>query len=738
MRSSFLSLFSIFAISGTLLAAIPTFQAGIRLKGGELKSKYCFSVGDWNGDGKKDIVMMSAGGDRAWAHLNEGTDAAPVFGFAERIIVNLSETTPSALSYTTCLQLLDWDNDGDLDWIVCDNNIGVMMVNNSGTRTNYTLSQADIILAGTGYFTAFGADWDKDGKYDLIVYDGVKLTWRKNNNANTQPPAFGAARTFKTAAAASINEAHPFVVDWNNDGLPDLVACGAISGDYTSNPYTVGAKTVRLYLGTLSPDSMTNASIIPNVAGGSRLSVVDWNDDGKKDLLVMDSALAMLRLYKNTGTDASPAFAGTPDTVTGTDFSGIDWGMQAQWLDWNKDGKIDVVIAGAFDGHCSGMEPMAKVYLNVSANATPAFKFGNFLSCGGTPVHWEWNGGAASTVAVRDFNHDGNWDMYMAIWRYSSGAPCDLFYYTGGASTAAALAFASETNCSYAKNGAVAYMNPAAGDLSGDNLEDLVMAQPLAYPYPSAIAYYRNTGASASPAFSDANRTVLMNMDASLDGVSSNPCIYDLDGDGKQDLIMGVGLQNWGGQSDYGVCFYPNTGTVSAPSFSRASSSPLMLASGGRVALPAWPKEPSDPRLEFRVAPVIADCDNDGLADLAAAMDVDHGAFNVWSSELWFFRNSAGTTAEIAMPVLTVNELTVSPNPFQARTKIRLDRASSGDNVEFHITNVAGKLVGGFTADGRDLGNGISWDAQGLSVGIYFLQAKFGKKNYCKRLILVK
>ncbi len=44
--------------------------------------------------------------------------------------------------------------------------------------------------------------------------------------------------------------------------------------------------------------------------GHSTVEVVDWNNDGKKDLLVGQHTNAYIQLYLNVGTDSNPSFDG--------------------------------------------------------------------------------------------------------------------------------------------------------------------------------------------------------------------------------------------------------------------------------------------------------------------------------------------------------------------------------------------------------------------------------------------
>jgi len=81
---------------------------------------------------------------------------------------------------------------------------------------------------------------------------------------------------------------------------------------------------------------------------------------------------------------------------------------------------------------------------------------------------------------------------------------------------------------------------------------------------------------AAAPRFTGPTRIYDGGTPIVVDGGYGAPCIYDWDGDGKKDMVVG--------QFDYGyIRFYRNVGTDAAPSFSGFS---YLSASGSRISLP--------------------------------------------------------------------------------------------------------------------------------------------------------
>ena len=193
------------------------------------------------------------------------------------------------------------------------------------------------------------ADWNEDGLIDLLVGDtNGKISLFQNNGSvgNPQLTAKGFIKANNTDLYVG-NRASPVVVDWNNDGKKDLVV-----GD--DNGY------IRLYLNSGANNDpkftsftyirMNNANII--VSYSASPEVCDLDGDGKKDLLVSDYS-GYVYFYRNSGTDANPIFttqerllAGSNYMKTNSSYARIDV------VDWDEDGDLDI-LAGETDAYVS-------------------------------------------------------------------------------------------------------------------------------------------------------------------------------------------------------------------------------------------------------------------------------------------------------------------------------------------------------------------------------------------------
>jgi hypothetical protein len=163
----------------------------------------------------------------------------------------------------------------------------------------------------------------------------------------------------------------PSKVDWNADGVPDLLV-GEGGGGYPGK--------VRVYPGSGAPDDPEFSDWFYVQVAGADLEdpgggclgifprVVNWDDDGRKDLLV-GTAAGNVIVYRNTGTDAAPAFASGVTVTTGPAASPvpIDVGYRAtpDLVDWDGDGRLDLV-SGAFDGR-------VHIYLNSGSGVDPEY-----------------------------------------------------------------------------------------------------------------------------------------------------------------------------------------------------------------------------------------------------------------------------------------------------------------------------------------------------------------------------
>ncbi len=144
--------------------------------------------------------------------------------------------------------------------------------------------------------------------------------------------------TYDVGASSS-----PYICDWDNDGRKDLLV-----GDDNGYVYLL------INTGTNAAPVFTSAVQIQNGSSaldvGTRASpvVFDWNQDGKKDLLVGET-YGNLHYFENLGTDPVPVFNGstTLEIYDGTEIN-VGYYPRFEIYDWNNDA-INDIVCGYYD-----------------------------------------------------------------------------------------------------------------------------------------------------------------------------------------------------------------------------------------------------------------------------------------------------------------------------------------------------------------------------------------------------
>ncbi|HEU0093826.1 MAG TPA: VCBS repeat-containing protein, partial [Vicinamibacteria bacterium] len=325
---------------------------------------------DWDGDGRLDVLSALDGAVCFFRNVG-ASRAVSEMALADGIPVE-ANGAPIQLDEPR-LDVADIDGDGDLDLFAATEDGRVYLFENVGTRTAPVLSGGRL-LAFYDYMDAKAgvkvADFDGDGLLDFVVGrywershygDQARVSGRLYKNVGTRiSPRFeardasgGAPYTERFQPADALRQNGVRAVDWDEDGRIDLLA-GDSDGFVWFFRNTTGALApifapgVRLLAGG-RPLRVYGEEPDARAAGYARVDVTDWNEDGRKDLVVADGR-GWLWLFLNRGTNAAPVLGeGQRLSANGHPIDGTSRGSVLV-RDWDGDGRKDVIFAMVGEG----------------------------------------------------------------------------------------------------------------------------------------------------------------------------------------------------------------------------------------------------------------------------------------------------------------------------------------------------------------------------------------------------
>ncbi|MFP5226504.1 MAG: beta strand repeat-containing protein [Acidobacteriota bacterium] len=502
------------------------------------------ATGDFNGDGKKDLVLSNGS---ILLGKGDGTFAAAAFTLSLRLGTNAAVGS---------VAVGDFNNDGKLD--VAINIPGgpyISVFNGKGDGT-FTAGPSYANISDSSDLTV--TDLDGDGHLDLISGIGGAGAYGPSVGTHTGlinilmgngDGTFQGAPSFPGAAAplytGSSSPAQALAVgDFNGDGKADilgsaasitggLVAPGGLellsgdgSGQFTASAPIGSSSPTIIVAGDMNGDhkldavfadgspsgGATNLGIalgdgsggfgavtdyaIPNSVPIANIVTGDFTGDGKPDVVVTTSGALTsgpnsIYLFTNNG-DGTLAAPVAIDAPTNTPV-----GLAAG--DLNGDGKLDFVITTASNSSANTTGALL-VYLNQGSGsfAPPAS-----LSPGYNP----------GPVTIGDLNGDGKLDIVVASTDQNYTAGTLSVYLGKGDGTFATPQTLQAPNVAAGNTLSIA-------DMDGDGHADVIWGNTL-----PMIAFGDGTGALQGPT------------GLALSSVAQTLVPVDLNGDGHPDLV---------------------------------------------------------------------------------------------------------------------------------------------------------------------------------------------------------
>ena len=497
---------------------------------------------------------------------------------------------------------IDYDYDGDMDLLVFDRSNDQMRVFEQKIESGvsfYKLNPlAYLEFPEQIRYRVFSIDYNGDGKNDLFTYGigGIKVF------KNAGSPQLGLQwelvkdLLYSDYTGANLNlyvssSDIPAIVDVDFDGDIDILTFH-ISGEYlqyhqnqsqelyghsdslifklknecwggfredvNTNFLILNDNTLPCTTGNVpNPGIKPNTNNVDKAHSGSTVLALDYDGSGVQDVVIGDVAYSNMNLLINGGTapntnslmiSVDPAFPSNSTPIA------INLFPAAYFVDVDFDGKKDLLVA-----------PNAK---NISENEKSIWKYKNTGTQSSANFVFETKAflqqdmiehGTASVPFLVDIDNDGLKDLFVSnfyAYKPTLNKESRIAYYknTGTLNSPNFTLIDSDfINLSTLNYGFK--ISPSFGDLDNDGKIDILLGLEN-----GTLIFYKNNSSSSSLIFAPPVLNYTDNLGAVISaGQYATPQIFDLDNDGKLDLIVGKKTGE--------LMYYKNIGSLSTPQF---------------------------------------------------------------------------------------------------------------------------------------------------------------------------
>jgi len=525
---------------------------------------------------------------------------------------------------------------------------------------------------GINYGQFSQIDMDFDGRMDLFVFDRsddqVRIFLSKNMGGED---VYVEASEYRFSFPSDLRY-RAALVDYNNDGLPDIFTYGIggikvyrnVGNETDGHIWVLEEASLRSMQGSVNAILYVSSADIP--------AYTDVDGDGDLDILTFHIGGARIEYHKNLSMEDF----GVPDSLK-YQLRNECWG---NFTESDTDNSI-----------------------NLNSNIFPCGSGGSsvpnpeFVLTDEEIVEMENNRDdrhAGSTLLALDYDNNGVMDLVLGDVAY----PNLVKMQNGGT--------APNTNSSIV---AVDYFFPGNStpasvtlfpggflvDADHDGVKDLVVSPnaKIVSENMNSVWRYKNTGTNEEPnfVFQESN---FLQADMIDVGTGSIPILVDVNGDGLKDLLVA----NFFAykpvlDKESRVAYYRNTGTAENPVFTFVTYNQFNLNSFG---------------LGLRIVPTFGDLDNDGDLDMVVGNE---------TGRIHLFTNAAGPNATMNFTTQVFNLQDEDGNiinlgSFSAPTLVDINRdglldlvIGNKNGVMQYYQNTGTPTVPKFTMVNPNLGN---------------------------------